>query len=171
MKRLVYAVVAVLLATLPWGAAPVSADSITVLGILRAVETSTGTRNVATNTREGATFVGTLAGTAPGQVTLAVNYTPVDPVCGGTNTITEGTFTLVTARGTLTGRVTSGTVQFDPTCAVGTVTGNLVVTGGTGQFAGAQGSGSFTGLLNHLPLRFSRPATLTGAVDLTVSRP
>ncbi len=168
MKRLVSAVVAVLLATLAWGAAPAVAESLPVVGALRAVETSTGTRNVVTNTREGATFVGTLGGTAPGQVTLAVNYTPVDPVCGGSNTITGGTFTLVTARGTLTGQIT-GTVQFDQFCAIGTVTGNLVVTGGTGQFAGAQGSGTFTGILNHLPLRFGQPATLTGVVNLAVS--
>jgi hypothetical protein len=137
-----------------------------VVDAIQATETSTGT--IAGGERQGVTFEGTATGTLPGRVQIVVSYSPASPVCGGANTITGGTFTLQAGGGELVGRL-SGSVAFDQFCAFGRVTGSLTITGGSGQYRAAQGSGTFVGTLNHLPLLFGQPATLTGTARFTLT--
>lgn len=167
MKRLACLVAVLVLAALVRTTPTQAAPPTFVVDVVQGEETSTGT--IVGNTRQGATFSGMATGTLPGTFTVSVDYTPARPVCGGTNRITGGTFTLVTSTGTLTGRIAAGTVEFDPFCAFGAVSAKLIVTGGTGAYAGAHGSGRFTGLLNHLPLLVGERATLTGVVRLTLT--
>jgi hypothetical protein len=95
-----------------------------------------------------------------GVLNVLVNYQGDGPNSTGdkTNSIVGGTWTLTvtsrTAKGTITGNIISGIIQWklykgNPT-GWGDTTINLLITGGTGDFTNITGSGTFTGYDNHM---------------------
>jgi hypothetical protein len=95
---------------------------------------------------------GTIAGSPVGSGRIALAYT-LDPDEG----IASTRFTIVNARGTVTGRATS---RYAVTRLHLTFTGSGVITGGSGAYAGTRGG----------PLRFDAIHSVTGrreAVALT----
>lgn len=147
MKRLALSLLSLLL----FGSSGV-AD--TYSDILRGIEVSPGF--IIGNTRVGTTFVGGATGQLPGAWAVSVNYTPPAPGMNVTNTIVGGRWELAVFRnrrfvGKLFGTVTTGTVSWNKDGTEAGVAASLTVNGGTGLFAGANGTGTFSsGTLSHL---------------------
>jgi hypothetical protein len=142
MKRIL-AVLAVglLVAVLP----PATADAAPIAVFVRAAEISTG--EVTGTTRFGNTFRGPTAGSVSGELTVAFDYTPPHRGAGVTQRITGGTWSLVTARGEVFGQFTGGTIQWGRDGRYALVRAPLVVTGGSGAFANARGTGTLSGAI------------------------
>jgi hypothetical protein len=124
---------------------PASASAAPVAVFVRAAEISTG--EVTGTTRFGHTFRGPASGFVAGEFTVAFDYTPPNRGPGVTQRLTGGTWSLVTARGEVFGQFTSGTIQWGRDGRVALVRAGLIITGGFGAFAGAQGTGTLTGAM------------------------
>jgi hypothetical protein len=151
MKRLACALTLSVLAGLLWPPPVLAATTYT--DPLQGVEVSPGL--IIGKTRFGATFVGIAGGQLPGTWAIAVNYTPPRPGANVTNTLVTGTWELTVYQngrplGRLFGKVANGKASWSPDGTVAALSANLTVTGGTGVFAGARGTGTFTGTLSHL---------------------
>lgn len=173
MKRLLaLALVLGLLSPLALASTAVAATTYT--DSVRGVEIFQGV--VIRGVRYGVTFVGRATGALPGVVSTSINYSPPNPGMNVTNTVVSGKWALAVIengvfRGNLFGAVVpGGTAVWDGTGATATVNLTLTITGGTREFAGASGGGSFGGFLSHLtfPPTFGGTLTLTtGAGDVT----
>ena len=136
---------------------------------LSGIEISAGI--ISGSVRYGATFVGGATGTLPGVWGVSINYTPPHPGPNVVNTIVGGSWAVAvfsdgTFEGVIYGDVVPGsTVTWNATGTVASISANLTVLGGTGQFVGATGGGTFTGTLSHLTF----PPTITGTLTLSYS--
>jgi hypothetical protein len=142
------------------------ASTIAATDTLSGIEISPGI--IIGNVRHGATFLGRAAGQLPGVWAVSINYTPPHP--GMTNMIVGGSWELAvfsngTFEGVIYGSVPDGTVTWNSTVTIGTVSADLTVLGGTGAFVGATGTGTFTGTLSHLTF----PPTIAGTLNLNFS--
>jgi hypothetical protein len=122
------------------------------------------------NVRHGATFVGHAAGQLPGAWAVSINYTPPHPGPNVVNTIVGGSWALAvysngTFEGVVFGSVPDGTVTWNATGTIASISADLTVLGGTGAFVGATGTGTFTGMLSHLTF----PPTIAGTLGLSFS--
>jgi len=169
MRRSIFIVVVLLLGLVSAGlVAPTARADRSYTDAISGTESSTGT--IVGDTRTGVTFSGTATGELPGQWSVTLSYTPASPACGGRNRIIGGTWTFTGTDGTmLTGTVGRGSVSFDQYCAFGQVEAQLRITScaGSTRCAGFNGGrGQFDGTLNHLPILFGQPATITGTLQL-----
>ena len=125
-----------------------------------ATEVSPGTM-VRPNKVFGWTFSGQTKGDSSGPIFMSVNYdediTGISPV----DSVTPMTLNLVSGgswseqiyvdgsfAGSISGSIVSGTVSWNTDRTVATVELQLICDNGTGTFAGASGSGTFTGTLD-----------------------
>lgn len=120
------------------------------------------------DTRYGVTFTGQAGGAVPGWWTVTVNYSPPSADGGMINDIRGGKWQVTLLenglyRGTLFGDVTAGQIVRDPTGVYADVWVEFLVTGGTGTYAAARGSGRLIdGKADHTPF----PPTLAGELVL-----
>ncbi len=167
MKRLALALVLALLSPLALASTAVAATTYT--DSVRGIEIFQGV--VIGSVRYGVTFVGRATGPLPGVISTSINYSPPNPGAGVTNTVVSGKWALAVIengvfRGKLLGTVVPvvSTAVWNGDVSAAAVNLTLTITGGTGAFAGATGSGSFGGFLSHLTF----PPTFGGTLILTV---
>lgn len=120
------------------------------------------------DTRYGVTFTGQAGGTIPGWWTVTVNYSPPSADGGMINDIRGGKWQVTLLenglyRGTLFGDVVAGQIVRDPTGIYADVWVDFLITGGTGTYAGARGTGRLVdGKADHGPF----PPSLAGELVL-----
>jgi hypothetical protein len=144
------------------------ASTVAATDTLSGIEISPGI--VIGSVRHGATFLGRAAGQLPGVWAVSINYTPPRPGPNVVNTIVGGSWALAvfsngTFEGVVYGSVPDGTVTWNATGTVASISADLTVLGGTGQFIGATGTGTFSGTLSHLTF----PPTIAGTLSLSFS--
>ena len=144
------------------------ASTVAATDTLSGIEISPGI--IIGSVRHGATFLGHAAGQLPGVWAVSINYTPPHPGPSVTNTIVGGSWALAvysngTFEGVVFGSVPDGTVTWNATGTVATISADLTVLGGTGALVGATGTGTFTGTLSHLTF----PPTIAGTLSLSFS--
>lgn len=150
----------------------VAAQQVTYVDQLYGYEISPGIKYG--GVRYGATFVGQAYGELPGYFYGSLNYTPASVGPSVTNQIVGGYWSLKVFdshgnyQGLVYGRFTGGTVSWDQTGTVAQVAATMSVTGGTGAYRGARGTGLFNGQLDHGPWdrRVGLP-TVGGQLTLT----
>jgi len=161
MRRISLSTLMILLGGLFWVALVFAATA--YRDRYKGVETSPGVADE--NTRVGRTFSGPASGKLDGTFVPSLNYTPPDASPRGTASIFGGSWTLTTANSsTLFGSVPQGSIQWSTTARNASVTFDLTITGGTGDFVSiVGGNGSFKGTLNN----GDTPPTLQGQLNLT----
>ena len=119
------------------------------------------------NVRYGVTFSGTATGSLPGWWTVALNYTPGSAAGGMVNNVVGGRWQFTQFenglyKGSLFGDVTGGRIVRDPTGALADVEADFVISGGTGAYVDATGTGRLSrGEADHTPF----PPSLHGNVE------
>jgi hypothetical protein len=138
---------------------------------LNGIEISPGIADEDKEVRYGVAFAGKASGPLPGYFAAAVNYTSSSPGPNITNVIIGGSWAVTVIKngrflGTVYGQVTDGMAVWDATGKVAAVQVNVIVKGGTKNYARVTGDGVFEGTLDHTPLARKRPPTLNGTLDL-----
>jgi hypothetical protein len=138
----------------------------TATDTLQGIEVSPGI--ILGGTRFGATFVGLASGQLPGTFVVSVNYQPPAPLPKMTNNFVGGSWQVAVYKGgrfqgTLYGDITDGSARWNDTGTMAVLSADLAILGGTGAFAGSQGTGMFVnGTLSHLTF----PPTIQGTLML-----
>lgn len=117
--------------------------------------------------RYGVTFSGTSTGSLPGWWMVTLNYTPSSAAGGMVNNVMGGRWQFTQFenglyKGSLYGNVTGGQIVRDPTGVWAEVEAEFVITGGTGAYVNATGTGLLShGEADHTPF----PPSLIGNVE------
>lgn len=115
---------------------------------LRLSEVSTGEVYPDGSRRVGHTFSGRARGELDGNASLSFDYEPPNAGPKLRQSLVGGQWSVVTPRGEVFGVFTRGSITWNDRGHKGELKASASVTGGTGAFAGATGSGVLEGVIN-----------------------